>query len=97
MLINSRIAHSSGFADSDEDRQNNPIMMFRGEFFTGSCCVSVNKILGGCWNRGEAQVLRLSMIYALLDGHATIELSHLKCAVACWEYCEDSAKFIFSG
>jgi hypothetical protein len=37
------------------------------------------------------------MIYSLLDGKKTIEISHLSSALAFWQYCEDSAKFIFSG
>lgn len=54
-------------------------------------------MVGTVINRGEAQVLRLSIIYALLDGHATIELTHLNSAIAFWENCEVSARFIFSG
>jgi hypothetical protein len=49
-------------------------------------------------NRAEAQVLRISMIYSLLDLEAqgTIEIRHLEAALAVWQYCEDSARFIFS-
>ena len=47
-------------------------------------------------NRCEAQVIRLSMIYALLDVQNIIEKKHLESALALWKYCEDSAKFIFS-
>jgi hypothetical protein len=46
-------------------------------------------------NRAEAQVLRLSMLYAIADGSPTTELVHLKAALAVWQYCEDSAKYIF--
>jgi hypothetical protein len=46
-------------------------------------------------NRAEAQVLRLSMLYAIADASPTIELVHLRAALAVWQYCEDSAKWIF--
>ncbi|MBA2117331.1 bifunctional DNA primase/polymerase [Bremerella alba] len=53
----------------------------------------------GLWDavcsRAEPQVVRLSMLYALLDGVATIETCHLKAALALWDYCDDSARIIF--
>lgn len=45
--------------------------------------------------RARAHALRLSMIYALLDGSATIELSHLKSAEALWDYAERTSRFVF--
>ena len=47
--------------------------------------------------RAEAQVLRLALIYALLDGQAFIDAPHLLAALACWDYCEASARYIFGG
>jgi hypothetical protein len=52
-------------------------------------------LLGAATNRGEAQVLRLSMIYALLDGTEIIGVEHLQAALAVWDYAERSAAFIF--
>ena len=53
----------------------------------------------GLWDavtsRGEAQTLRLSMVYALLDGSSTIEVPHLRAALALWRFCDDSARIIF--
>jgi hypothetical protein len=46
-------------------------------------------------DRAEAQVLRLSLIYALSEGSFIIELSHHEAAMAVWQYCEESAKYIF--
>jgi hypothetical protein len=54
-------------------------------------------ILGAVTSRAEAQVLRLSMIYALLSKEPSIMPVHLEAALALWAYCEASAKFIFSG
>jgi hypothetical protein len=51
--------------------------------------------LGMVTSRGDAQVTRLSLVYALLDGSKSIEPKHHYAAVALWRYCEDSAKFIF--
>jgi hypothetical protein len=52
-------------------------------------------LMGAMLSRAEAQVLRLSMIYALFDRSDVIRLPHLKAALALWEYSERSAKFIF--
>jgi len=52
-------------------------------------------LLGAIISRAEAQVLRLSVLYALLDCSATIRVDHLKAALAIWEYCEESARLIF--
>jgi hypothetical protein len=45
--------------------------------------------------RAEAQVLRLSAIYAALDRSAFIEPAHLQAALAVWDYCQASARLFF--
>jgi hypothetical protein len=45
--------------------------------------------------RAEAQALRLSMVYALLDSTYYIEPAHLRAALAFWRYSEGSAKYVF--
>jgi hypothetical protein len=52
-------------------------------------------LLGAIVARAEAQVLRLSVIYALLDCSTKVEVEHLRAALALWRYCEDSARWIF--
>ena len=52
-------------------------------------------LYGAVTGRGEAQVLRLSMLYALLDGKAVIDVPHLLAALAVWRYCDASARMIF--
>jgi hypothetical protein len=52
-------------------------------------------LLGAVVARGEAQVVRLALIYALLDGSGQIDVPHLEAALAIWEYCEPSAAFVF--
>jgi hypothetical protein len=45
--------------------------------------------------RGEAHVRRLAMLYAVLDGARSIGVPHLQAALAAWEYCERSARYVF--
>ncbi len=59
----------------------------------------LTKDLPGCWgevtSRAEAQVIRLALIYCLLDGKECIEISHLQAAEALWNYCSESAHWSF--
>jgi hypothetical protein len=52
-------------------------------------------LFGAVTAQAEAQVLRLSVIYAALDGSSAIKPAHLEAALAVWEYAEASAKHIF--
>ena len=52
-------------------------------------------LYGKATARGPAQVLRLGLIYALLDGSAQICRQHLEAALEVWRYCDESARFIF--
>jgi hypothetical protein len=45
--------------------------------------------------RGRAQILRLSCLYALLSCSSVVKRVHLEAALALWQYCEDSAAYIF--
>jgi hypothetical protein len=50
---------------------------------------------GAATSRAEAQVLRLSAIYAALDSTSVIGLPHLQAALAVWDYCYSSAALLF--
>ncbi|MCX6972269.1 MAG: DUF3987 domain-containing protein [Verrucomicrobia bacterium] len=50
---------------------------------------------GQVTSRGEAQVVRLSLLYALLDGGEQIGIEHLKAAESVWKYCSESARWAF--
>ncbi|HEX4796176.1 MAG TPA: hypothetical protein VH370_20470 [Humisphaera sp.] len=50
---------------------------------------------GALTSRSEAQVMRLAMIYALMDEQRMIRLPHLKAGIALWNYCESSVRYIF--
>jgi hypothetical protein len=52
-------------------------------------------VVGAVTSRGEAQVLRLSGVFALLDKSAEVRPEHLDAAAAVWKYCRESATVIF--
>lgn len=54
-------------------------------------------LYGAVTARAEAQVLRLSIIYAILDLSETITADHIKAAKAVWDYADRCAQYIFAG
>jgi len=52
-------------------------------------------LFGALTSRSEAHVVRLSLIYALLDKSPIILPEHLQAALAVWEYAEASVRYIF--
>ena len=52
-------------------------------------------MLGAITGRAEAQVMRLSAIYALLDKACLIRAEHHRAAMALWNYSERSSRWIF--
>jgi hypothetical protein len=46
-------------------------------------------------SRARMQILRLSMVYALLDKSSNIKNVRLSAALAFWNYCEDSVRYLF--
>ncbi|HEY1843003.1 MAG TPA: DUF3987 domain-containing protein, partial [Mycobacterium sp.] len=46
--------------------------------------------------RAVTMVLRLSMLYALLDSRDAIDVEHLDAALSLWAYAEHSARWLFS-
>lgn len=52
-------------------------------------------LAGSIINRGEAQTMRLALVYALLDGQECIDELHLNAAMSMWSYAQDSALYIF--
>lgn len=45
--------------------------------------------------RAEAQLIRLALTYAVIDASPVISTHHLNAAVAVWDYCDESAKYLF--
>ncbi len=54
-------------------------------------------LAGKMTTRAAAHIRRLAMIYALIDLTDQIELEHFQAAKKLWDYCEESAMFIFGG
>ena len=54
-------------------------------------------LLGAVTARAEAQVMRLACLYAILDFSEVIKLEHLLAGLSVWNYCEQSARYIFWG
>jgi hypothetical protein len=54
-------------------------------------------LVGAVTARAEAQALRLSVAYALMDGSPAIEPLHVEAAYAVWRFAEASAAKIFAG
>jgi hypothetical protein len=52
-------------------------------------------LFGAATSRAEAQVLRLSAVYAVLDRSSVITAPHLEAALAVWEYCSATASELF--
>lgn len=51
--------------------------------------------LGPLTARSEAHIMRLALVYALLDGKSQIDVNHLQAAMAIMQYSIDSLKLIF--
>jgi len=54
-------------------------------------------LFGDMLARAEAHVLRLSLVYALLDMAPSIDVPHLEAALAVWQLVEQSVHAIFAG
>jgi hypothetical protein len=78
------ILHRSDAADEAWDR------LYR-ELADDDC----GGMLGALTARSEAQCLRLSVLYALLDEAPAIEVVHIEAARAVWDYCAHSIRVIF--
>jgi hypothetical protein len=61
----------------------------------GTLSVGRPGLIGAVTGRAEAHVLRLSLIYAVLDRATAIRRDHLRAALAVWQYAEESAAAIF--
>jgi hypothetical protein len=80
-----------------------PEVLFRRDAAAGElwrdCYPSLSQVRpgmrGAATSRAEAQVLRLSAIYAALDCTPVIALPHLEAALAVWDYCYASATLLF--
>jgi len=56
-----------------------------------------DNVIGSATGRASDYVMKLSMLYALLDNADAIRLPHLRAGLALWRYCEASACRLFGG
>lgn len=56
----------------------------------------VDGVVGSLTARAEAQILRLSVAYALLDASETIDVAHLDAAESVWEHCAATVERVFA-
>jgi hypothetical protein len=64
--------------------------------YEGPWAVAAPGVFGAMTSREEAHVARLATIYALLDCSPLIQAPHLDAALALWQYCRDSAAYLFA-
>ena len=90
-----RLEGAVQFASQEIRLRRNPDADLLWEQAYGELSKETPGLLGSVVSRGEAQVLRLSCLYALLDEKDIITPDHLHAAIALWDYSERSAAFIF--
>jgi hypothetical protein len=61
----------------------------------GDLTAAKHGLAGALTARGDAQVVRLSLLYALLDGSPEITVEHLRAGLELWGYAERSALHVF--
>ncbi|MGB6496354.1 MAG: DUF3987 domain-containing protein [Candidatus Acidiferrum sp.] len=54
-------------------------------------------LAGKMTSRAAAHIRRLALIYAMLDLSPLVDVKHLRAAQLLWNYCEESAQYIFNG
>jgi hypothetical protein len=52
-------------------------------------------LFGKACDRAQAQVLRLQLVFALLDCSPVVRAEHVRAALAVWDFCERSAAYVF--
>jgi len=91
-----RLREAVQFAQSPREMTRDPEAKKLWAEVYPNLCEGRPGLAGAITSRAEAQVLRLSMIYALMDRSALIKLEHLQAALALWDYCEKSVELIFA-
>ena len=91
-----RLRNAIGFATSVEEMVRDEEARTRWrEIYLEIELAARPGMFGAVTERASAHILRLSMIYALVDQSATILLDHVNAAKAVWDYCEQSARLLF--
>jgi hypothetical protein len=96
-------AIAAGLRRAVEWAQGQPEILFRRDpaaselwnYYYATLSQNRPGLHGAATGRGEAQVLRLSALYAALDCSSIIRLPHLQAALTLWDYCSYSAAALF--
>lgn len=94
-ILIQRVKSAAGFARKINviKRSQKANELWRAEY--PKLTEGVPGVLGAVTSRAEAQVLRMAAICALMNGSAEVKTQHLRAALALWQYCFDSARFLF--
>lgn len=90
-----RLHHAAGFARNTKELKRDADASALWRKIYRPLSDGFGGLLGSVTSRATAQVMRLACLYALLDEADVIRLEHLQAALALWQYCEDSSKYIF--
>ena len=82
-----RRVHHMGWTQSGKDLWSRVYPELTAPAVTGA--------LAALLARGAPQVRRLAMMYAALDGENQVDRRHLEAALALWEYCAASVRFVY--
>lgn len=83
-------ASDIGFIERSPDAEE-----FWADIYCGELAREWRGLVGALTARSEAQVLRLSALYALVNGSSIIDRDHIEAALAIWHYNVATIKHIF--
>jgi hypothetical protein len=93
-LVNDLTA-AVAFARAPRILDRDPIAAGHWEAIYSALSAERPDLYGAITARAEVHVLRLSVLYALLDRSPLIQTEHLKAALALWTYADTSARILF--
>jgi DNA replicative helicase MCM subunit Mcm2 (Cdc46/Mcm family) len=69
--------------------------VFKGFYMDSS--LELSGLAGKMTDRSIPHIRRIAMILALVDMSEVVESKHIKAARSLWDYCQESAEYVFSG
>jgi hypothetical protein len=93
--LNGELAGALAFAKSAEKLQRDEEARAIWHDIYGDLSEGKPGLAGALLARAEAHVMRLALLYALLDRSESIRAPHLLAGLALWDYCDRSVRYIF--
>jgi hypothetical protein len=93
--LRSELAEALAFAQAERQFRRDPEAKELWREVYGPLSEGKPGLAGALLARGEAHVMRLALIYALLDRSEEIRAPHLLAALALWDYCDRSVRYVF--